>query len=39
MLPLTVSSRRGAKSGKGETTEHVRFINNYESDTSSGLDK
>jgi len=31
--------RRGAMPEEDERTEHVRFINNYERDTRSGLDK
>jgi hypothetical protein len=34
-----ILSRRGAMPEEDERTEHVRFINNYERDTQSGLAK
>jgi hypothetical protein len=39
VLPPTVLCRRGAMPEEDERTEHVRFINNYERDTRSGLEK
>ena len=39
LLADRVLPRRGAMPGEDETTEHVRFINNYESEPWNGLDK